>query len=536
MNRFHPFPMTVLLKHIISTFVILWFVLMMVVSADAKEGIRINAETLLYDDEKGEVQATGNVNLSWNDITFHTYQLTFLFNTSEAFAPGAIQARFGNYQINAEKMYYNFQTRSGWFESAELVYEMGEGGKLYFRGTKIEYQKGKWKGSDLLLTGCPRTPPLYSIRAEEVVIYPQDRVLISGLGFYIKDKRIIQIPAYSRLLNKAGASFVPTIGYQRKKGLYIEGSYEYLFSENFFFQANLYYSTLQKSRLSSDFVIQYPYLEARAFIDLWQHEKNTLGGYVHYQKNGLSLWMLGIENERFNNDEVISRLPQFIASYRTESKNGFFFETDLSTGKFTQGDISSWRNDAYVNLGVEKENYGGEVFYHTINLTSLNDAVAWGGKVWAQKEFSSNFSASIAYQYTQVNGETYFFFDPKDTSLFTFDFTYGDLDQTYIRLRSEYDLNTGGFDDIITGIGLGTKELSVGMESIYSIPDQSWEERRYYIRKQLEECIDVEASYWESDQTFFLSVNLAGLDQKKHIQSLFDDEEEFDLFELNRKK
>ena len=32
------------------------------------------------------------------------------------------------------------------------------------------------------------------------------------------------------------------------------------------------------------------------------------------------------------------------------------------------------------------------------------------------------------------------------------------------------------------------------METIYSFPDQNWEERRYYIRKQLEECIDIEAS------------------------------------------
>lgn len=120
------------------------------------------------------------------------------------------------------------------------------------------------------------------------------------------------------------------------------------------FQANLYYSTLQSSRISSDITLQYPYVEARIFIDLWQNEESTMGGYAHYQKNGLSLWMLGIENERFN-DEVISRLPQFIASYRTESENGFFIEANLSYGKFSQGDMSTWRNDVYLSAGLEKE-------------------------------------------------------------------------------------------------------------------------------------------------------------------------------------
>ncbi len=88
---------------------------------------------------------------------------------------------------------------------------------------------------------------------------------------------------------------------------------------------------------------------------------------------------------------------------------------------------------------------------------------------------------------------------------------YGDLDQSYLRLRGEYDLNIGGLGDIVAGIGLGSKELSVGMETMYSFPDQNWEERRYYVRKQLEECINIEASYWESDKTFFVSVIWLGL-------------------------
>ncbi|NLJ38574.1 MAG: hypothetical protein GX432_07410 [Candidatus Atribacteria bacterium] len=502
-------------------------------SIGAKEGIRIKADTLLYDDAGSQVEAIGNVQLSWKDISFITHQLLFRFDTSEAFIPGFIQARFGNYQISAEKMYYNFQTRNGWFESAELVYELNEGGKLYFRGSKIEYQKGKWTGTDLLVTGCPHSPPLYSVRAKEVLIYPQDRILISGLGFFLKEKRIIQLPAYSRLLNNHGANFIPSLGYQRKKGLFIEGNYEYLFSENLLFQANLSYSTLQSSRISGDITLQYPFLEARIFIDLWQDEKATVGGYAHYQKNGLSLWMLGIENERFN-DEIISRLPQFIASYRTESENGFFIEANLSYGKFTQGDMSTWRNDAYLSAGFEKKSYGGKVYYQNINLSPLDDATVWGGKVWAEKEFSPHFSAKVFYEYTEVNGETYFFFDPKDTNIFGLELVYGDCAQSYLRLRGEYDLNTGGLGDIVAGIGLGSKEFSVGIEMMYSFPDQNWEERRYYIRKQLEECIDIEASYWESDQTFFVSVNLAGLDQKKHIESLFDEQEEYDLFNLNR--
>ena len=151
-----------------NTFILFFSVFMIAFCLEAKEAIRIHADTLLYDEAESKVQATGNVLLNWNDISISTDQLTYFFNTSEAFIPGSIQARFGNYQIKAEKMYYNFLTRNGWFESAELIYELSESGKLYFRGTKIEYQKGKWTGSDLLLTGCPRTPPLSSSRSSDL--------------------------------------------------------------------------------------------------------------------------------------------------------------------------------------------------------------------------------------------------------------------------------------------------------------------------------------------------------------------------------
>jgi hypothetical protein len=75
--------------------------------------------------------------------------------------------------------------------------------------------------------------------------------------------------------------------------------------------------------------------------------------------------MLGIENERFN-DEFISRLPQFIASYRTESEDGFFIEANFSYGKFTQDDLSDWRNDSYYSvLELKKRATGGKFTIRT---------------------------------------------------------------------------------------------------------------------------------------------------------------------------
>jgi hypothetical protein len=139
-------------------------------------------------------------------------------------------------------------------KEAALIYEVGEKGKLYFRGNKIDYLKGKWKGDNLSLTGCEKEPPLYSLRAKEVVIFPQDRIVLEGLSFYFKDKKILELPLYSRILGKGGAVFSPALEYSRKKGWYLSGYYDYLFTENLLLKSKLTVSSLQGIELSIDLV------------------------------------------------------------------------------------------------------------------------------------------------------------------------------------------------------------------------------------------------------------------------------------------
>jgi hypothetical protein len=55
------------------------------------------------------------------------------------------------------------------------------------------------------------------------------------------------------------------------------------------------------------------------------------------------------------------------------------------------------------------------------------------------------------------------------------------------------------------------------------------------VRKKIEDCVEVEASFWEPDQSFFLSLNLVGLDVgKKKPETLFEEKQEFSIFEMRR--
>ena len=177
-------------------------------SLPAQEGIRIKADLVLYDRDREKVSASGNVKVEWQDVQVTTEEIVFFISTQELWVPHSLYATLGGDQVRGDQFYYSFLQDEGWVKKAELIYKVGEEGKLYFRGDKIEYLKGKWTGNNLLLTGCEKDPPLYSLRAKEVVIYPQDRLVLEGLSFYFREKKILELPLYSRVLGEEGSTFL----------------------------------------------------------------------------------------------------------------------------------------------------------------------------------------------------------------------------------------------------------------------------------------------------------------------------------------
>ncbi|HSV31174.1 MAG TPA: hypothetical protein VLH40_04015 [Atribacteraceae bacterium] len=496
-------------------------------------GVRINAAEVLYDEVRDEIRAAGGVEVHWDEGMLTTEEAIFLIGTSELFVPGPVSARFGEHLVSGEGLYYNFAARSGWFKHSQLLYRMTDTGNLYFRGARIEVSKDQWWGEDLLVTGCKKERPFYSVRAQRVTIYPQERLVIEGLGLYIRDTRVFWIPTWSRTLGVGGARLLPQVGYEQSRGYFIDFSYQYHLTNELLLQAQLDLATRQDTRLGVDISAAFPNLEARVFYDYWQEDESSYGGYVRFMNDSLSLGLLTYENERIG-EERLSRSPQFFISYRHEFAGDFYIRGAASIGHFTTSAVSAWREDFFFLAGWSGEGYGGEAFYQTIGLTDLPGARVLGGTVWAEKAFTEDFSAGIRYRLANVDGETFFFFDPQDTSELQLDLTYGDLDRSFLRFRGHYDFLTGDFARITAGIGLGIDDYSLGVEGVYSFADDDWQSSRYFIRHKIEECVMVEASWWEPDRTFFLSVELIGFDQEGLPETLFDEADEFDQFAVER--
>lgn len=504
----------------------------------AQDGIQIKAENILYEEEEGRIEAWGRVTASWQGVNVQTERVLFFLPELELVVPVSLEASLGGNRVKGSAFYYSFKRKEGWVKEAELFYKVGEGGELLFRGQKIQYARGEWRGENLLLTGCHRVPPLYSVRAKEIVVLPEERLVMRGLGVYIRNQKILEIPRYSVSLQSGGGGFSPDFGYERDKGYYLWGRYEYPFGDHFLFLAQAELTTRKGFSWGVDLLFTSSPWEARVFGDFYQDKEDTKGGYVRFQSGIFSFWGIAVQNEHAEVDgttATFSRLPQYVVSLSENRDEGFSWEAHWSNGCFQEKDLTLWREDLYLGAQWQSDSWGARAFFWRTSFESGETLPRFGGSVWWEKTIAPTLDLKLSYRFLDT-GQSPFSFDPKKENLVALELMWGDEKESFLHARGEYDLEDAQWEKMTVGLGLGNKEFSVGAEGIYSFQDEAWTGKRYFVRKKIEDCVEVEASFWEPEQSFFLSLNLSGLDAgKKKPKTLFEEEKEFAFFEVERK-
>ncbi|MEN3185129.1 MAG: hypothetical protein ABDK94_03325 [Atribacterota bacterium] len=503
----------------------------------AEDGIRIRAENILYGEKEGKIEAWGKVMVSWQEISVQTERALFFLPELELVVPVPVEASLGANRVRGSAFYYSFKRKEGWVKEAELFYKLGEQGELLFRGQKIQYAQGKWRGEHVLLTGCHRAPPLYSIRVKEVVVLPQERLVMEGLDLYIRNQKILEIPRYSVSLQGGGGGFSPDFGYERDKGYYLWGRYEYPFGDHCLFLAQAELATRQGFSWGVDFLFTVFPWEARIFGDFYRDKDDTMGGYVRFRSGVFSFWGIVVRNEHVEVDGTtvtFSRFPQYVLSLEEKREEGFSWEAHWSSGCFQEKDLTLWREDLYLGAQWQSDSWGAQAFFWHTAFESGESIPRLGGSVWWEKEISPTLDLKLSYRFLDTE-QSPFSFDPKKENLVALELIWGNEKESFLHARGEYNLEDAQWEKMTLGLGLGNEEFSVGAEGIYSFQDEAWTGKRYFVRKKIEDCVEVEASFWEPEQSFFLSLNLSGLDAgKKKSKTLFEEGEGCAFFEVKR--
>lgn len=497
----------------------------------AQEGIRIRAQTLFYDDVEETLEASGGVEIQGADFSLTAEHVRFSIPTLEVFVDTPFTASFGGARISGDALYFSFSRHEGWIEDANLTYLLEGRGELFFRGTRLSYTQGTWKGHDIRCSGCRREPPLVSLRAQEVTITPQGKVTIEGLALYVREQKILEIPWYTRIIGQGGGGFLPVLGFSRRTGWFTGFRYEYAPNQETLFLLRYTLATRGGKELKTDFLFEQDTLTGQAFWDTDFAGNERLGGSLLFRKGNATFCVLATRNEN-HGSLTLSRMPQVIASFDHPLGAHATLSGTLGYGYFATGELSGPRFDARLTLSYTGCDGGAELFGWG---TYFADTPLFrvGGEVFLEKAFSPELRTRLSWDFV-AGDPSPFPFDPQPRSWLSLEVLLGDEDASFLRVRGRYDLQAGDFDDWTIGFGVGNKDFTLGAEGVYSQDTGTLDRTRYFLRKTIEDCVNVEVSFAEPEGNLFVAVNFLGFDKPRRAKSLFEEEEPFDPLRFGR--
>ena len=367
------------------------------VTAGAPSPVAFEGDDLTYDERTGEFTAKGHVDImqlearrfqgdyvEGNTITgavsvpdrAHLLQLT----------KGEARVTLDGYRIN-----YNYKTREGTMAEAA-----GKVGGYYMTGKRFEFYPDRIVAYDGTQTRCPAEKPDYHMSADVAELYPGDRMVLTNVKFWIKNKVIFTRKRYEVDLAHPMQRNFPTMGYDSDDGLWLEQTYEYDLAPHVTASANLYVTTNKGWR--SHYDLGWNNAGASAVLTYGLFEDGDDGSI----KKQPSL-ILGYGH----------RLGRTPISYNLYSEYGRWYSDGIHSNHWKYGisvvhdtiHFHNYRLDLAAGYSVMRESYDG------------SRVQGFNASAYLTKPFSERFAAYIGALYSKSTKENALFdFDQEDYS------------------------------------------------------------------------------------------------------------------------
>jgi len=189
-----------------------------------KEPIVVNGDNVEYFQEKKMVTGSGNISIKYKDIYLTCDKITVYLDTREAIAEGSVRVTQKGAYFTGERMNYNFDTKKGtvWkgYLNAKPFYGKAE------EVNKIE-NKDQFKLNEGYITTCDLAKPHYRVRAKQVEVYLDDKIVARHIVMYVGNVPILYFPYYVQPLKEKKSHITVIPGNRKEWGYYALTSYRY---------------------------------------------------------------------------------------------------------------------------------------------------------------------------------------------------------------------------------------------------------------------------------------------------------------------
>lgn len=351
------------------------------VDATKPAPVTFEGDDISYDERSGAVYAKGNVVITQTESRVRADEITGNTKSADVHIEDKahmLQVNQPRVVLDGYKTDYNYQKKTGTMNNAK-----GKVEQQYITGKKLDFYPERVVIYNGTTTKCSAKHPDYHTSAEKIEIWPNDRMVMHKVKFWIKNKVIATKNLYEVDISKNAKDKVfPKVGYNNDDGVYVTQSFDYPLRKNV------------------DAYVDVNYYSKHGF-------KNVYGTGWNNGYNHANLQYGSFED---SDDAWIKKEPTLTYVYgsRKIGSTPFNYDIGAEIGKWTDDTKTSTHKKYYVDLSRDPISFGKSLHLYTsaqysITRESYDDSRVDGLSYNATfvKEVNDRVALYSGYHYTQ---------------------------------------------------------------------------------------------------------------------------------------
>jgi lipopolysaccharide export system protein LptA len=194
----------------------------------SEEPVIVKGDKVEYFQDEKRVEGTGNVSIKHGDIELTCDKIVVYTDTKEAICEGNVKITQPGSSMEGDRINYNFSTKKGYTIKTKVKAPpfYGVADEVAQTGDKeVVLKKG-------YVTTCDLEKPHYSIRAKEVQIFFEKKIVARHVSFFVGNTPVLYMPLYVQPLfeKKPEVTIVP--GRTGDWGYYALTAWRYYFNDD----------------------------------------------------------------------------------------------------------------------------------------------------------------------------------------------------------------------------------------------------------------------------------------------------------------
>lgn len=392
--------------------------------------ITFEGDDISFDERSGEVLAKGHVKITQAESRVLADAMKGNTKTDEVHIEDKahmLQVSQPRVVLDGYKTNYNYEKKTGVMNNAK-----GKVEQQYITGEKLEFYPERVVIYNGTATKCSAKTPDYHTSAEKIEIWPNERMVMHNVKFWIKNKVIVTKKLYQTSLEPGAKDAVyPRLNYNNDDGIAISQRFDYPVAP-----------------------------KVEAYVDVNYYSKHGFKNvYGTDWINGNNHFDLQYGSFEDSDNDWIKKEPTLKYKYG-EKRLGdtpFNYTLGAEVGKWSDSRVTSWHKKYYASLRRDPIDFGGNLRLYTdmqysITKESYNHSqvsgISYSGVF--VKDFNDRFSIFTGYHYTEnTKANSLFNYDAEDyAKKWESGFSYRIDDRNRIVIGENYDIDSKTIKDV----------------------------------------------------------------------------------------